>query len=134
MLGCVRLPASSRATGTLRFAPLVTLRLELAHARVTGMRTMSPIVGGVFEGARLRGKVLASGSRSTLARSDDVVEYEIRALLATDDGELIQLAMAGNDARTISRFEAASPRYAFLNRIFAVGTAERDIHTLDELL
>jgi hypothetical protein len=52
----------------------------------------------------------------------------------TRSSALIDLAITRNDARTISRFEAASPRYAFLNRIFAVGASERDVHTLDELL
>jgi len=40
--------------------------------------------------------------------------------------------------RTVPRFETAAPRYAFLNRLLAVGTAEirpeGPVHLIEEIL
>ena len=50
--------------------------------------------------------------------------------LETDDGALIHMTFTGvrDDAnhyfRTLPRFETAAPKYAFLNRLLAVGTGE----------
>ena len=126
--GCTRSRSSSLSHGAIeapRFAPLVTLRIELRDA--------AAITGGTFEGARLRGTVMPGGSRWTRSRSDGVVELELRASLQTHDGEGIELAMIGADDRTVARFETAAPAYMFLNRVLAVGTVARELHTLDEL-
>lgn len=112
-----------------------------------GTRSTAPIVSGSFEGPRLRGRVLPGGGDWTLLRSDGVLELDLRVTLETDDGALIHLASLGvrhgppevlaalargetvDPAsyyfRTTPRFETSHPKYAFLNRLVAVSTADR---------
>ena len=125
-----------------------------------GTRATAPITGGTFEGTRLRGKVLPGGGDWTLLRADGVLELDLRITLETDDGALIQMASFGlrhgppeviaalgrgeivDPAsyyfRTTPRFETGAPRYAFLNRLFAVATGDRraagPIYTVEEIL
>jgi hypothetical protein len=98
---------------------------------------MYPIVGGSFEGERLRGKVLPNGDDWTVKRADGVVELDLRVTLETDDAALIHLTFEGirNDSapgalyfRTLPRFETAAQKYAFLNRLLAVGGHLRHHH------
>jgi hypothetical protein len=125
-----------------------------------GIRTTAPITSGHFEGPRLRGKVLPGGGDWTVLRPDGVLELDLRITLETDDGALIQLtsfglrhgppeviaALARGETvdpasyyfRTTPRFETGAPRYAFLNRLFAVASGDRrpegPIYTVDEVL
>jgi hypothetical protein len=130
-LGCGRSISAHQAGGVL-FAPLMTLRLELAG---------DSIVGGAFDGARLCGTVLPGGTHLAITRPDGVLAFELRATLETDDGARIEVAMEGVHSiayvRTVSHFEAPAA-YAFLNRTFAVGHVDQrdglQLHSLDELL
>ena len=125
-----------------------------------GTRVVAPIPSGHFEGPRLRGKVLPGGGDWTLLRSDGVLELDLRITLETDDGALIAMtsfalrhgppeviAALGRGERvdpstyyfrTTPRFETAHPKYALLNRLLAVSTADRraegPIYTIDEVL
>jgi hypothetical protein len=125
-----------------------------------GTRVTAPIKDGTFEGPRLRGKVLSGGGDWTLLRGDGVLELDLRVTLETDDGALIYMTSFGlrhgppeviaaltrgehvDPAtyyfRTIPRFETGHPKYAFLNRLLAVSTGNRQpegtIYTIDELL
>jgi hypothetical protein len=103
-----------------------------------------PILGGSFEGDRLRGRVLAGGADWATATADGAFELDLRATLETDDGALIYLTFTGvrNDTRqylrTLPRFETAAPQYDFLNRLVAVGIGEirpdGPLHIIEELL
>jgi hypothetical protein len=112
-----------------------------------GTRLTAPISGGHFEGPRLRGKVLPGSSDWTQLRADGVLELDLRVTLETDDHALIHMTFTGirDDAapgaphfRTLPRFETADPRYAFLNRLLAIGAGEigpgGPVHVIDELL
>ena len=132
--------------------PLMTLRLNTAPtqdigASPSGTRVTFPITGGSVEGDRLRGKVLSGGDDWTIKRSDGVMELDLRITLETDDGALVYMTFAGlrDDGapgapyfRTLPRFETAAPKYAFLNRLLAVGTgqisADGPVHVIEELL
>jgi uncharacterized protein DUF3237 len=129
--------------------PLMTLRLATAATHdvgstPTGTLTIFPISGGSFEGERLRGRVLAGGGDWVTAHADGTLALDLRVTLETDDGELIHMTFTGvrDDAnhyfRTAPRFETASPKYAFLNRLLAVGSAELGaegpIHVIEEIL
>jgi hypothetical protein len=159
-------PASAaRKEVALNTKMLMVLRITAAPPQALGAgphgdRLFFPIVGGSFEGPRLRGRVLAGGGDWGLIRADGVLELSLRATLETDDGALVALTFDGvrhgpaeilaalgrgetvDPAayyfRTLPRFEAADARYAFLNRIVAVGRGEnRDggaVHTIDEVL
>lgn len=136
----------------MRSRPLMTLRLNTAPiqnigAVPRGTRITFPITGGSFEGERLRGKVLTGGDDWTVKRSDGVVELDVRVTLETDDGALIHMTFEGirDDGapgapyfRTLPRFETAEPKYSFLNKLLAVGSAEiraeGPVHVIEELL
>jgi Protein of unknown function (DUF3237) len=129
--------------------PLMELRLETAATLDVGSTpggtlTMFPVVGGSFEGERLRGKVLAGGGDWVSVRSDGTFTLDLRVTLETDDGGLIHMTFTGvrDDAnhyfRTAPRFETAAPKYAFLNRLLAVGIGEirpeGPVHIIEEIL
>ena len=126
-----------------------------------GTRRTAPLSGGDFQGPRLRGTVLPGGSADwLLLRADGVLEMDLRVTLRTDDGALISMksfglrhgppevmaAIARGETvdpatyyfRTTPRFETAAPKYAFLNRLLAVGIAEihpeGPVHTIEEIL
>jgi hypothetical protein len=128
--------------------PLMRLRLttnETEEIGPTPHGTLSifSITGGSFEGERLRGLVLG-GADWVTAGADGTFELDLRLTLETDDGALIHMTFTGvrDDAshyfRTVPRFETAAPKYAFLNRLLAVGIGEghRDepVHTIEEIL
>ena len=142
-----------RALGTLRSRPLFRLEIELHPIQVVGAtplgeRRVVPVSGGRFEGERLRGVVAPhAGSDWLLARADGAFQQDVRLTLETDDGALILMSYRGvrhsSDAvrerlargetvpveeyylRTAPFFETAAERYAWMNRIIAVGVGER---------
>ena len=109
-----------------------------------GTLTIFPVTGGSFEGDRLRGKVLAGGGDWVTARENGTFTLDLRVTLETDDGGLIHMTFTGvrDDAnhyfRTVPRFETAAPKYAFLNRLLAVGIGEirpeGPVHIIEEVL
>jgi hypothetical protein len=140
-------PKENRAM-VIETRPLLTLFLSTAPTQdlgrtPLGTRLIFPIVGGEFEGERLRGKVLPGGVDWTLRRPDGALELDLRVSLQTDDDALIHLTFTGlrDDAHayfhTLPRFETAAPKYAFLNRLLAVGTGEMragaPVHVIDEI-
>ena len=100
---------------------------------------------GTFEGPKLKGRFLAGGDWFLL-RPDGAGELDVRATLRTDDGQLIYMTYRGIlDAapavmtrifgrqpverseyyfRIAPTFQTASPQYAWLNRIQAIGLGE----------
>lgn len=124
--------------------PLMVLRLVTSPTEEMGGLSVFPVIGGSFEGERLRGKVLAGGGDWVTATSDATFELDLRVTLETDDQALIHMTFTGvrDDARrylrTLPRFETAAPQYAFLNRLLAVGIGEirpeGPVHTIEEIL
>ncbi|HWW84176.1 MAG TPA: DUF3237 domain-containing protein, partial [Vicinamibacterales bacterium] len=92
---------------------------------------------------RLRGIVLG-GADWVTAAADGALELDLRATLETDDHALIHMTFTGvrDDTnhyfRTLPRFETAAPKYAFLNRLLAVGIGEGHregpVHIIEEIL
>jgi Protein of unknown function (DUF3237) len=128
--------------------PLMRLSLRLAATEEigptpNGQLTIFPVTGGSFEGERLRGTVLG-GADWVTAAVDGTFELDLRLTLETDDGALIHMTFSGvrDDAnryfRTLPRFETAAPKYAFLNRLLAVGIGdgrrEGPVHTIEEIV
>jgi hypothetical protein len=144
---------------------LMTLQVTIGQVQRIGTvphgtRVTAPIESGHFEGPRLRGKVLPGGGDWTLLRGDGVLELDLRITLETDDGALVHMASFGLRHgtpevlaalgrgeivdpsryyfRTVVRFETGHPKYAFLNRLFAVSSGDRrpagPIYTIDEIL
>jgi hypothetical protein len=129
--------------------PLMLLRLVTAPTQDVGSTPhgkliVFPVIGGSFEGDRLRGNVLAGGGDWVTARADGTLELDLRVTLETDDGALIHMTFTGvrDDTnhyfRTLPRFETAAAKYAFLNRLLAVGLGEirpdGPVHVIEEIL
>jgi hypothetical protein len=113
----------------------------------SGVRRVFPITGGTFEGPRLRGTLLPGGADQMLELSDAVVMPDVRLVLKTEDDHLILMTYVGIRHgpskvmerlargepvdpseyyfRISPRFETGSDKYAWLNRILAVGTGHR---------
>jgi hypothetical protein len=138
----------------LEFRSLFRIQLDLgpsvdAGATPHGRRRIFPVVGGRFEGDRLRGAVLPETSGDwLLERQDGAFQQDVRLLLRTADGALVFMSYRGVrrpaseevNAR-IARgepvdrkdyylriapfFETAAEKYAWLNQIVAVGVGER---------
>ena len=135
------LPINSRPLMVLRLATAATQEIG---STPQGALTIFPVVGGSFEGDRLRGKVLAGGGDWVSVRGDGTFTLDLRVTLETDDGALIHMTFTGvrDDAnhyfRTAPRFETAEPKYAFLNRLLAVGIgeirSEGPVHLIEEIL
>ncbi len=144
--------SSSERKTDMNTRPLFTLRLTTAPIQNIGGtphgdRVTFPVTGGSFEGERLRGTVLPAGDDWTVKRADGVIDLDLRVTLETDDGALVHMTFTGirDDAapgapyfRTLPRFETAAPKYAFLNRLLAVGighvTPDGPLHVIEEIL
>ncbi|PYR43047.1 MAG: DUF3237 domain-containing protein, partial [Acidobacteria bacterium] len=84
----------------MRSRPLMLLCLatsptEDVGATPHGTLSIFPVIGGSFEGERLRGKVLAGGGDWVSGRADNALELDLRVTLETDDGALIYMTFTG---------------------------------------
>lgn len=112
-----------------------------------GTRRIIPIIGGKVTGERLSGELLNLGADWQTIFADGTFELDTRYAMRTHDGatidirnfglrhgpaEVIEALMRGEAVdpsryymRTQPRFETGDPRYAWLNRLVAVGTGAR---------
>jgi hypothetical protein len=138
----------------LRTEYAFTARVSVGAAIVIGqgpqgLRRYIPITGGLVNGPRLNGKVLAAGGDAQVLRTDGVLVAEAQYVIQADDGVTIAAVNRGlrwgpADAmarlsqgatvapeeyyfRTAAQFEAplGSP-YEWLNKAVFVATAERN--------
>jgi hypothetical protein len=136
----------------IRTRPLMKMSLVAGTPQLLGKtpfgdRRIVAVTGGSFEGERLSGTIEAGGSDWILARPDGVVQLDVRLTLKTNDGALIGMTYRGarhgppevidrlNRGETVDPasyyfriapfFETASEKYAWLNRILAIGTGHR---------
>jgi hypothetical protein len=108
-----------------------------------GIRQIVYIKGGTFEGPKIKGTVLPGGGDWFVRRADQVVEVDVRCALRTDDNHIIYCCLKGINEmtaevairaitgksvdpskyyfRVTAAMEAGSGKYAWLNRIVAVG-------------
>lgn len=120
------------------FEYLGTLRIETGSRTVVengpqGTRTIVQVVGGRFEGPRLKASVQAPAGDWITNRADGSFRLDVRGTLRTDDGALIlvtyngigQTTDVGASLRTAPLFETGDPRYVWLTRLQAVGIGER---------
>lgn len=113
-----------------------------------GERRIAPVLGGEFEGERVRGVILTGGSDWILVRPDHVWELNVRLALQTSDGDLIGMSYRGlrhgpaDIIEQVNRGEAVDPfayyfraaiffetgaeRYAWMNKIIAIGSGYRE--------
>jgi hypothetical protein len=131
---------------------LLEVRADLGAPSVVGqtpegLRRVLPILGGTFEGPRLRGEVLAGGADWQYVRADEVTVVDAQYLLRTHDGVLLQVRNRGlrHGPREVLRrlsagesvdpsayyfraapsFSAPAGPYEWLNRSLFVSTGAR---------
>ena len=137
---------------TLRYEPLFVFQIEVKPPSIIGAtpgydRRIGEIVGGRFEGGRLRGKILSGGSDWQSLRSDGATTLNVRLVMQTDDAALIGMTYLGvrhgpkevldriargenvNPSEYYMRatpyYETASDKYGWLNRIVSVAYGHR---------
>lgn len=100
-----------------------------------GIRRRIPIIGGTFEGPRIRGRVIPGGADWQLQRADDYTVIEADYMIETDDRTQIHVRnrgltntrVAGAKARylrTVPEFEAPSGPHDWLNQSIFVGSLQ----------
>ena len=131
---------------------LFTLRAQAGEVQQAGetplgKRIIVPILGGTFEGERLRGTLMPGGADWMTLRPDGVTMLDVRLVLRTDDDALIMLTYRGLRhgppevmarlasgeqvdpseyyLRTTLSFETSAPSYLWLNYLVAVATGQR---------
>src|SRR5204862_3177186 len=132
-----RAPATA-APRAPAFEYLGRLQAELGTRTVIengpqGTRTIVQVLGGRFEGPRLKASVQTPAGDWITNRKDGSYRPEVRLPLKTDDGALIlvtyngigQTTAAGASLRIAPIFENGDSRYIWLTRLQAVGVGER---------
>ena len=127
---------SAHAVPTIELAytaeVLIGERRDLG-ATAGGHRYMIDILGGSFEGPRLRGRVLPGGADRQWLRPDGLKELDALYEMQTDDGAVLTVhnrvcidesAPGGRYARSVVRITAPDGPHAWLNRRVFVGTLE----------
>ncbi|WP_428536646.1 DUF3237 domain-containing protein [Rhodopila sp.] len=136
----------------IRTSHLLTLELAVSGMQPigetpAGNRRVGLVAGGTFQGPKLRGTVLPGGTDWIIVRPDGVTTLDVRIVLQTDDGAAIGLTYKGLrhgppavmekvDAgqpvdpseyyfRIAITFETAAPKYAWLNKVFGIGSGSR---------
>ena len=136
----------------LRSEFLMQMSAELEDSQQVGEtpvggRRIVYVKSGRFAGAALKGQVLPGGGDWVLVRKDGVSQLDVRITLRTDDGALIYVTYRGISTmtpevrqrilngevvnpseyyfRTTPVFETAAEKYAWLNKLVAVGVGRR---------
>jgi hypothetical protein len=95
-----------------------------------GARQIVPVIGGTFEGPKLKGKVVPPGADWLVRVNDTLRILDVRTLFVTDDDQRIYVNYRGvlhtpsgqeRYQRVGMMFETGSEKYAWLNQIVAVG-------------
>ena len=145
--------------------PLFAMRLDVGGMHSIGVpegpgQRVAVVPSGIFEGERLSGTVLDGGADWQTMRGDGATTLDVRLVLRTNDGALIGMTYSGvrhgpaevlarlaqGEAvdpadyyfRTSASFTTSDPRYAWINRIVAVGIGHRapsgPVYNLFEIL
>lgn len=145
--------------------PLFAMRLDVGGMHPIGVpegpaQRVAVVPSGIFEGERLSGVVLDGGSDWQAVRGDGTTTLDVRLVLKTDDGALIGMTYGGlrhgpadvlarlakGEAvdptsyyfRTSASFTTSDARYAWINRIVAIGIGHRmpsgPVYNLFEIL
>lgn len=130
------MPAEAVPSIEFAFSAHVLLEPTLEAGRgPLGIRRRIPIVGGTFEGPRIRGRVIPGGADWQLQRVDDYTVIEADYMIEADDGTLIHVRNRGltntrvktatsRYIRTVPEFEVAEGPHAWLNQSIFVGSLQ----------
>ncbi len=121
---------------TMQLVPLCSLVLELAPSLAIGTgpagdRSIGAIRSATITGERLSGSLAGAAAADWLVRTGAIGVIDARMAIQTDDGALIYISYGGrldlsNPSAGLTAyvgpvFETGDERYAWLNRIQAVG-------------
>ncbi len=136
----------------LRSKPLMTFFLDIKAPYDLGKtptadRRIAELPGGYFEGEKLSGKIMTSGSDWQVVRPDGAWMINVRTLLKTDDDCLIGMTYngirhgtpetlealgKGEDVNPLDYymrvnviFETSAPKYDWLNRVVSIAHGHR---------
>src|SRR5690242_15512269 len=136
--GAQRTQSANQGPRSPGFEYLGTLSAETGTRTVVengpqGTRTIVQVVGGRFEGPRLKGSVLTPAGDWITNRADGSYRLDVRLTLKTDDGAVIlvtyngigQTTSAGASLRIAPLFETGDSRYTWLTRLQAIAVGER---------
>jgi hypothetical protein len=130
---------------TIELVPLCTIRIELTEPTIlgatpAGTRAIAPVGEAVFEGERLRGRVLQPSADWVVVSDAGIATVDVRMLLETHDGAPVYVSYHGRSdfSRGIGvapiysapLFESGDERYTWLNVIQAVSKGELDGNAL----
>ncbi len=131
-------PSPSPAAEKLESELLFDIVFERGQATSVGSpggnRVVVSVSTGTFEGPKLKGTVIAPSGDAITIRQDGSSVLDLRLLLQTEDGQKILMtcrgiAYAGPDGTLFARlqplFETGSEKYAWLNKVVAVGVFHR---------
>jgi hypothetical protein len=138
---------------------LFTYRALLAHPVVIGpvpgdLRLDLAIVGGEIAGPRLRGTIRPGGADFGTLRTDGVFVADVRGVLESHDGALIEIRNTGvidlgpegyekflrgeapvtPTIRAAPRFLTAHPDYVWLNRLQCIAIGHADLSVPEVVL
>lgn len=129
------------------------LKVKLKPAIVVGetpkgLRRIIPIIGGTFEGPKMKGEILDGGADWQVVRKDGVAILEAHYQIKTDDGVVIYIKNEGMRVatpevaarigrgepvpsseyyfRAVPKFEAPAGKYEWMNNAIFICTGERN--------
>lgn len=113
-----------------------------------GLRRIIPIVGGTFDGPKIKGEILDGGADWQIVRSDGVAELEAHYQIKTDDGVIIYIKNTGLRVatpevaarigrgelvpaseyyfRAVPKFEAPKGKYEWMNNAIFICSGIRN--------
>jgi hypothetical protein len=109
---------------------LFDLIIDTQPPHAIGDHLVVPVIGGTFEGPRLKGVIVAPGGDWMTHRPDGSSVLDVRIVLRTDDAQEISMTSRGIGytphggtlyARILPMFETGAAKYAWLNDIVSVG-------------
>lgn len=125
---------------SVELVPLCTLHIQLkapivVGAGCAGTRLIVEVASIAVKGDRLSGEMIGTAAADwILVGPEGTANVDVRAAMRTDDGAIIFIQYNGKIAADVSqgmklpatgyvapRFETSDQRYAWLNRIQAVG-------------
>jgi hypothetical protein len=138
--------ATAAEGGPLSDLPIMLPRVEFVYESIIdldatmdlglgplGQRRMVPITGGVFQGPRIKGKVLPGGADRQLVRTDGVRILNALYELQTEDGAIITVnnrvmieQRQDGSKYAFSHLDITAPEgpHGWLNHLIFVGTLQ----------
>jgi len=125
----------------IELVPLCTIRIELTEpiilgATPAGTRAIAPVGEAVFEGDRLRGRVLQPSADWVVVSAEGIATVDVRMLVETHDGAHVYVRYHGRSdfsqgigaapIYSAPLFESGDERYTWVNSIQAVSKGVLD--------